>query len=305
MISYGRRQLIDALRAIGLGRGDVIYVHSQLFGLGPMTEARDRQALPSIVASSIFEVLGDEGTLVVPTFTTQTAKNGEAFVLEETPGITGLLSEHVRTMSGAKRSLHPINSVAAMGPLAESICSTAGRSNYGLGSPYDLMLKLGAKAVNLGLKRLSNSWHHCVEAQYGVPYLYNKLLDIPVFANDQRVEGPFFASLRYLDFDIAYDTSRFDEILVKSGQVRTSRLGTGWISSVGSREYFDLGLELLCKDPYFFLKNPPKFRLGTIPFDGSTGARDQDIRRKDIEAAAQRKPVLDGNPSAAIGSVSS
>ena len=128
-------------------------------------------------------VIGPEGTLVVPTFTTTVARNGGSFHLNKTSCDTGIFAEFVRKNHKSTRSLHPINSVAALGPLAGQICEDVASTNYGFETPFHRMLRADAKAVNLGFNhRFSNSWHHHAETTLNLPYLYNKLLDIEVWA---------------------------------------------------------------------------------------------------------------------------
>jgi len=274
MKSYTVGELRKALSEIGLRRGDVIYLHSRLFALGLLEDASSKEAMCAAIFGAIREVLGPEGTLVVPTFTTQTARLGEPYVHEETPCMTGVFCEYLRHLPEAVRSLHPINSVCAWGERAHDICDDVGRGNYGLDSPYDRMRQIGAKAVNLGLARCSNSWHHSLETQYGVPYLYNKLLNIDVFKAGRLVEGPFFASLRYLDFEIHYDASRFDQVLMDEGLIRIETVGSGIATCISVEDYWRVGLKLLKRNPYYFLRTVPNFRHGEIPFDGIVeGAR--------------------------------
>jgi aminoglycoside 3-N-acetyltransferase len=275
MNEYTNADLIQVLRKIGLAKGDIVYLHSQFFSLGRMSGCRNGNELCEQIKEAFFSVITDEGTLVVPTFTTQTARYGTPFVLEETKCMTGMFSEYIRCCCEAVRSLHPINSVVALGKQSKQICNDVSASNYGIGSPFDRMLKMGAKSVNIGLERFSNSWFHYLEAVYCVPYLYNKLLDVEVYQNGARIKSPFFATVRYLDYGIKNNLNYFDSILKKTNLIRIESIGGGKISCISAETYCKVGLDLLMDDPYCFLDKKPAFHPGKIPFDGKTKNRDE------------------------------
>ena len=67
------KELHKALVNIGLSSGDTVYVHSQLFSLGPICNAQNADELCRIVLDTFTSVIGRDGTLVVPTFTTTAA----------------------------------------------------------------------------------------------------------------------------------------------------------------------------------------------------------------------------------------
>ena len=105
-------------RSAGVARGDVVYLSTQLFGLGALRGAVDKQAYCAGFYDGVRTAIGSEGTLVVPTFTQQVGRFGLQFIHEETPSLTGIFGEHVRQLPGAMRSLHPVFSVSAIGPQA-------------------------------------------------------------------------------------------------------------------------------------------------------------------------------------------
>lgn len=267
--------LCEALEKVGLRSGDVVYIHCQLFGIDPIPGVDSGTKMCGAILRAFQNVLGPSGTIVTPTFTTRNVgRYGSPFVLETTPADTGLFPEYVRTQKGSLRSLHPINSVAGIGPAAEYICKNLSRTNYGAETPFSRMLELDAKAVNIGFSnRFSNSWHHHAEAELNLPYLYNKLLGIDVWADGKQIKSPFFATVRYLDFAIGNDLSRFDRFLIDEKHIDLCKLGRGYISQISAKKYYQLALAKLIEDPWYMLREPPKFVLGERPYD----------RRGDIE----------------------
>src|SRR5689334_24902481 len=104
--------LREGLRAVGLERGQTVYVASSLAALGLMANPVEE------TLSALRAVLGPEGTLVMPAFNFDFC-NGLAFDRERSPSRTGILSEAFRQLPGTRRTwAPPYHSVAAAGPRA-------------------------------------------------------------------------------------------------------------------------------------------------------------------------------------------
>ncbi len=70
---------------------------------------------------AILEVIGPEGTLIVPTFNFGFAK-GEPYDPLTTPSVgMGAFSEFVRRLPGALRTSHPMQSIAVVGRWAADL----------------------------------------------------------------------------------------------------------------------------------------------------------------------------------------
>lgn len=128
-------RLRRALKELGIRHGGVLLVHASLSGT---------HVSPGDVSSALVDVLGPEGTLVVPAFTPENSDTSPAYrnlihgmTEQETaefraamppfePDSTpcprmGALAEHVRTTPGAVRSAHPQTSFAALGARAAEL----------------------------------------------------------------------------------------------------------------------------------------------------------------------------------------
>ena len=96
MMQIKKRDFIKKLSDIGVKDGDIIYIHSQLFGIGMVGEAQTSEELCQNVLQSFLELVGRTGTLVVPTFTTKIAQKGQPFYADSTGCDTGAFSEFIR-----------------------------------------------------------------------------------------------------------------------------------------------------------------------------------------------------------------
>ena len=128
------------ISSLGLKKKDVVLVHSSLFSLGKIENNVEG------FYKAIRDVIGEEGTIIVPTFTYSFRRN-EVFDKLRTPAPKqlGPFSEFIRTHPSSIRSLHPLHSVAALGRKAEEICLNVSNNSYAIGSPLYRMFAMNAK----------------------------------------------------------------------------------------------------------------------------------------------------------------
>jgi len=272
------RDIVEALGAVGVERGEIVLVHSRLFTIGLVREASSPSETPPLYLRAFREVLGDAGTLVVPTYTTSFGRTGTPFVHETSPSEMGAFSECVRTTPGSRRTLHPIQSLAALGAAAEALTRDHPRWNVGHDTMWDRLLRRGARVVTLGVPfRQCLSFVHHAEFLACVPYLYHKVLRGEIYAGGARVAQDFCIAVRYLRRNIAYDLSRVDADVRAVSAVRETPLGADWVQSLLLPRVFEICMEGLRRDPYYLLRQPPSFVDGEIPCDGITSGREEPV----------------------------
>ena len=182
--------LSQDLSALGLRAGQTVLVHSSLSSLGYVSGGAQS------VISALLEVLGESGTLILPTHTTQNTEpsNWQAPPVPEAwwsiirntrpayqPDITptrgmGAISELFRTLPGVKRSAHPTVSFAATGPNADYLLGnhTSLEEELGEDSPVGKLYELDGYILLLGVSHDSNSSLHL--AEYRANYANKKTI---------------------------------------------------------------------------------------------------------------------------------
>ncbi len=251
----------NSLREIGLSRGDVVLVHSSLSKIGSIEGILkdDREGFASAVYNAFAEVLKvpEEGTLVVPTFTHEYARNNKPFIYEESPSEVGLFTEYIRKREDVHRSLHPINSFCGIGKHKDEICKDVSISCYGYNSVFERLERLGAKMVFLGCSLRHMTLIHHVEQIVGVPYVYMKAYFTPVYKDGNAVELPFLCCVRYLNGLVEpNDFAQFEELLTKRNKVRKTMIGSAKTMLVSMKDATTEACLILQKDPCFFLEQP-------------------------------------------------
>jgi aminoglycoside 3-N-acetyltransferase len=274
MRSYSVEELTSSLRDIGLSQGDTIYLSTQLYGLGPLEGAKTKTAMVESVYQGIHDVIGETGTIVVPTFTQQVGRFGLPYIHETTESMTGIFGEYIRSLPESKRSIHPIFSVAAMGARKTELTADISPVAFGRDSAFERLYRTGGKAVCMGFPYYSGhitSLMHFVETSFAVPYYYNKIVNSEVYVGGERIHRPFIINVKYLNADCAFDYKKYINALSDAGEISSAKLGSGMIYSVDIKKQIDMGYRLLKEDIYSFLKHPPRFVAGMPPVDGPPG----------------------------------
>lgn len=172
------------LRLLGVSAGDVLVLHASKRSLGFV--AGGTQA----VIEAFLDVLGPDGTLVVPTHTSDNSEPSEWRnppvpeewwpAIRQAPGFDpartpasrwmGAIAENVRTWPDSLRSNHPQVSFAALGARAADVVADHVLDD-GLGerSPLGAVNRLDGKVLLLGCGYNTNTSLHLAECRQTVP----------------------------------------------------------------------------------------------------------------------------------------
>lgn len=152
------------VRKLGIREGDTLFVHSSVDFL-------NIDFSPLQLLKILIDITGKEGTLLFPAW--HILSRAEEYLQDEnnifdmrrSPSVLGLLPELVRRLPGAQRSIHPINSIVAIGKYAKELVSSHEQSVYPAGelSPYYKMMKYNAKIIGIGVNANFLSFVHCPE----------------------------------------------------------------------------------------------------------------------------------------------
>ncbi len=239
--------IAEAFELCGVGRGDVLMLHADamvLAQLPPMSA----DARFDVLFDALDQVLGPEGTLVLPTFSYSFTK-GEPFDATTTPSAVGLLTEAFRTRPGVRRSGDPIFSVAARGRLADRFAQAQTDDCFGPASAFALLAEHDAWLACLGCSLDRATFTHYVEQRVGVDYRAFK-----AFAG-VRLEGALEtpAAVRYFVRDLnrktAIDLARLKADLIQAGTLATAPVGRVGLSAVRCRAFEAAATALLARNP--------------------------------------------------------
>ncbi len=176
-----KQDIIKGLKQIGLKANDIVLVHSAMRTFGPINDGA------RTVVAALREILAENGTLVVPTFTFKHEAKKDP-IIDPTKDLSemGIITETVRNLPGAQRSITYRHSVAAIGPEASVITEVDPElCVFDLDSSFGKMLELNSKVLILGMTYQTSTSHHFAEYICQVPYRHT----LPVLARIQQPDG--------------------------------------------------------------------------------------------------------------------
>lgn len=174
------RQAFDAhLAALGLCRGMKLAVHSRLITFGRI------EGGVATVYDALRQAVGEEGTLVLPTYTFYLDAN-TPYDPKSTPSReVGVLPEYGRRQPEMRRTLCPMHGHAVCGPDSHYLFDADISHSLGVGSAFEAMHEADFHLLLLGCTFLEGAtFIHHVEANATVPY--REWLDLPRVVKDDN-----------------------------------------------------------------------------------------------------------------------
>jgi aminopeptidase-like protein/aminoglycoside N3'-acetyltransferase len=155
--------LIDEFHSLGMNKGDTIFVHSAYSTLGRAPGGVEGG--PQAVVDAILDVIGPNGTLIMPTFNYDFLK-GIPWDIRTSPSQMGVLTELVRVDPRAQRMFHAIYSMAAIGKHAKEVAAHQSNDCFGETTIFKKLRDWDAKILVLGLpySKSLTFLHHCEQA---------------------------------------------------------------------------------------------------------------------------------------------
>ncbi len=259
MIDEKTKALVDLLERLGVGRSDIIMLHSNVSRLMKLpldTKEKLRFLLDAFLAAV------PSGTFVVPTFTYAFCR-GKPYDASRSPSEVGLFSEIVRRDPRAMRSTHPIFSVAVIGPDAPYLCRNLSNSSYGAGSVFERLYVGEAKLVHFDVPVVDAcTYGHYPEQVVGLPYRYSKYFRGKSIVDGEESVGDWEFYVRAIErYDFLpqpADQMQYGKDLRSAGVT----VGGEWeglpITVSPCRGIFDVLTKGLKADPYYTLAGRPR-----------------------------------------------
>jgi aminoglycoside 3-N-acetyltransferase len=205
-----KEQLISELRKAGIQPGDTLLVHSSMSKIGYLENG------PKTLVDALLETLDTKGNLLMPTspnasFQIEYARNNPVFDVLNTPSKLGSVTEYFRKLPNVKRSAHPTEPVAALGPDAQWL--TEGHlgelTPYTSHSPFSRIYNKNGKILYLGvtLDNAGTNLHTLEDAvDFKYPVYADELFPFTIIDQDgkpheikTRVHNPEFSKRRRCD----------------------------------------------------------------------------------------------------------
>jgi aminoglycoside N3'-acetyltransferase len=234
--------IIDDLRTLGVQPGAVLLVHTSFRAVGPVDGG------PGALITALQEVVGEEGTIVMPSWTGDDDDPFDAATTAVAASL-GVTAATFAQTPGVRRSAHPF-ACAAIGRHAEVITGDPlPVPPHRLESPVGRVWELDGSVLLLGVGHDSNTTMHLAEALAGVPYGVPKHCTVLDRGQPRRVD--------YLENDHCCQRFRLmDDRLRSRGLQLEGRVGNAAAKLIRSRDIVDVAREYLEGDPLVFLHPP-------------------------------------------------
>jgi aminoglycoside 3-N-acetyltransferase len=267
----------------------ILLVHSSLRSFDPVGDRAET------LFGALRDVIGPEGTIVVPTFTPGNSRSSDVYRIrtnrlsdEElaeyhrsmpafdpltTPSTgMGQFSEYVRTVENSVRSAHPQTSFAAIGADAQLLMAEHDRRcHLGEESPLAVLYRMHARILMVGVGYGKCSAFHLAEYRYS-PYPPEQIYECVIKENGHR---------RWLEYaDVRLDDSDFEELgsaLECAIDVSQGTFCGAEIRSIPIRQAVDFAARWLAENRKDNVLFPSLRRLDTLLVTGGLHGR---IRRR-------------------------
>ena len=160
-IEFDFNEVIECLKQLGVGKGDILIVHSAYKSLKPCGLS------PEDIINSLLSLVGDEGTLVMPVIrqysynesndanlATDLSEHVFEYDVKNSKVWTGIIPNLFMQRSNAVVSRFPLNTLAAIGSEAENMMQKELEGELqppnGLNSPWKYCMDKNAWVVSLG-----------------------------------------------------------------------------------------------------------------------------------------------------------
>lgn len=252
---FDKSDIINKLKEVSISKNDNIFIQSNLGFFGKLKNANDANALCQIFKDAIFEVIGPNGTLVVPTFSYSFCNN-QVYDKEKTPSTDcGIFSEFIRLDSKSKRSDDANFSITAIGKNAKKITSNSPEYSFGKNSFWDRFLSIDGMLCRFNLHPNYMSIIHYVEKSCSVEYRWDKSFKGKSIINGQEENKRFFHFVRDLNIDEhSSELGKLQDLCIKQGIMKVSNLGRGKIYGVKVKDYVNLAKQEVEKDSLFLIQ---------------------------------------------------
>ncbi len=236
--------LVEEFRAIGINAGDTLMVHSSYKSFGGVDGG------PQTVIDALLDVLGEEGTLIMPAFNFDFCK-GEPWDVRNTPSHMGIITELVRQDPRSLRVFHPIYSFSIIGKRAEFLTKERYKSSYERNSLFGKLRQIDGKIMVIGLSyNDSMTFFHHVEELEGVDYRYLKTFTGMVTdENGHTYEDSFQMLVRDIDQGVETMVDPMGNLAEENGIIKSRTIGEAAVKLMKANDIYEFAAREMRVNP--------------------------------------------------------
>lgn len=253
----GEKEIVSTLRSLGIREGDDVLVHASMKKIGVVQGGSKR------AVAALLKAIGPEGTLLAPAYPMGGAMlehlsaPGVRLDANHSPSTMGGISEAVRTWPGARRSLHPTHSVAAVGKRAAEYVEGHERAGSPCGkpSPFTKLIERRGWILSFGSPIGKVTSYHVIEDQvpdFPQPVYLEQEFEVEVIDEGgvtrqvrTKCHNPELRATRVDSF--APKEAEIEKLLLQAGVLHQRKLGAGMVSAMRADLFNEELLRLLAR----------------------------------------------------------
>ena len=240
------------LISLGLKKDDAVLIHCSYKALGETISAKE-------IFESILDVIGKNGTLVMPAFSYNTVTyDNPVFDRENTPSCVGYLPEYFRTeVAAVKRSIHATHSCCVIGKNTEYLIKNheLDITPVGENSPIRKLPDLNGKILILGSHPDHSTTLHGVEEMGSAPYIFDlsKTIYYTLKEGERVIKNKSFRHCFHReDCDYEQKYARIIDIL-EGKDYSFGKVLNADCYLFSAKAVWEKGVAKIKQDPYFFV----------------------------------------------------
>tara|TARA_B100001057_G_scaffold406361_1_gene419704 strand:+ start:303 stop:1079 length:777 start_codon:yes stop_codon:yes gene_type:complete len=236
---------------LGIRKGQSLYITAD-FGKIISKRLLSKKIL-DLHFNAINEIIGKNGTIIVPTATLNLCNTKKIFDPNLTQSFNmGVFSEFVRKKEKAKRSFHALWSVSAIGRLASYFTKNISKHAFGYDSIWTRLINKNALSLHIGVDpRKSISIVHYTELMAGVPYRYTKSFNNLVKKNNKIVKTTFFHFCVIDEKKIIRDGNiKIFKNFKNKYKIKKINFDNGKVILFPLKKFYEINLKFLKDNPY-------------------------------------------------------
>jgi len=248
-ITITKDSLVRDITKLRVKQGETLLVHSSMKSLRGFVEGGC-----ATVIEAFLTVLGEDGTLLMPTLTcANVTRQSPFFSVRNTQSCVGKLTEAFRTTPGVIRSVHPTHSVCAYGRLAKELTEDHIHDNTPVGpnSPFRRMMPYGGRILMLGCGLTHDTFMHGVEEEAGVPYC---LSPDPIDFTCELADGQRITITHTPHYFLGV-TQRYDRVgtLLNEAEMQQGKIAAADCYILDSNALWEKAEAKIREEPFFFV----------------------------------------------------
>lgn len=234
-IDYTYDDIVSALINIGIKNGDDIFIHSNLGFFGMLDGCCSGLDICCKFERAMMQIIGDEGTLIVPTFSYSYC-HGELYNPLTTKTKCGMFSEYIMKKYPQNRTLDPNFSVCGIGNNILEYLKCDIHESFGANSFWQMFMKNNGKIICMNFDS-GSTFIHYIERCNNVEYRYNKAFNGVSFINGKYVHD---YAVHFVNEGNGDESAmeRIDKICKENNISKQTILGKGTILAFPVKRYF-------------------------------------------------------------------